>query len=285
MPPRARWTTCPSGGLAGFIVRQGAGYPRIVHEVPWHDRAGWKRDRCSSRTSGWMMARRPGAASSCTWTGRRSRASPSLSLWSNLPATIDARQIADLYRRRWHIEGMFQRLESVLQSELRSLGHPRAALLGFAVAVLKRSVEQAHRERLPEGWEASPLPPGGAGQKPLRGDARRVTGRALARLGRRFGQHTGTAPVGIGAAHQAQPGGHEQAWPQGEKDQRVGRWRHSPCSCLHRPPHQGLEKQKTLISNDAQPSRITRRGCGGQHTTATRSRAGSVRRSNRRLKR
>ncbi|SEJ43094.1 Transposase DDE domain-containing protein, partial [Azotobacter beijerinckii] len=94
-------------------------------------------------------------------------------LWSTLPATIDARQIADLYRRRWHIEGMFQRLESVLQSEIRSLGHPRAALLGFAVEVLKRSVEQAHRERLPEGWEASPLPPGGAGQKPLRGDARR----------------------------------------------------------------------------------------------------------------
>ncbi|NHN79836.1 IS4 family transposase, partial [Azotobacter chroococcum] len=85
-------------------------------------------------------------------------------LWSNLPATIDARQIADLYRRRWRIEGMFQRLESVLQSEIRSLGHPRAALLGFAVsvlacnllAVLKRSVEQAHREQFPEGWEASP---------------------------------------------------------------------------------------------------------------------------------
>ena len=29
---------------------------------------------------------------------------------------------------------MFQRLESVLRSEVRSLGHPRAALLGFAVA-------------------------------------------------------------------------------------------------------------------------------------------------------
>jgi len=29
------------------------------------------------------------------------------------------------------------------------LDHPRAALLGFAVAVFKRSVEQAHREQLP----------------------------------------------------------------------------------------------------------------------------------------
>ncbi|NHN76026.1 hypothetical protein HA520_01775 [Azotobacter chroococcum] len=50
-----------------------------------------------------------------------------------------------------------------MQSKIRSLGHPRAALLGFAVAVLacnllavfKRSVEQADREQLPEGCEVS----------------------------------------------------------------------------------------------------------------------------------
>src|SRR6516225_7230773 len=73
-------------------------------------------------------------------------------LWSNLPATVGAHEIARLYRKRWGIEGMFQRLESVLQSEIRTLGHPRAALLGFTVAVLaynvlatlKRSVETAH---------------------------------------------------------------------------------------------------------------------------------------------
>ena len=83
--------------------------------------------------------------------------------WSNLPDTISAEQIADLYRRRWSIEGMFQRLESVLDSEIASLGSPRVALLGFAsavlaynvLAVLKRSVEQAHRETQPEGWDAS----------------------------------------------------------------------------------------------------------------------------------
>ena len=52
---------------------------------------------------------------------------------------------------------MFQRLESVLNSEVRSLGHPRAALLGFAVAVLahnvlallQRCVEQAHQDQKP----------------------------------------------------------------------------------------------------------------------------------------
>jgi hypothetical protein len=78
-------------------------------------------------------------------------------LWSNLPEGVSALQIARLYRKRWRIEHLFQRLESVLESEIRSLGHPRAALLGFAVAVLaynvvhllKHSVEQAHRQELP----------------------------------------------------------------------------------------------------------------------------------------
>ncbi len=81
-------------------------------------------------------------------------------LWSNLPATVGARQIAELYRKRWRIEGMFQQLESVLHSEISSLGHPRGALLGFATAVLahnvlallQRCVEQAHQQA------AHPLP-------------------------------------------------------------------------------------------------------------------------------
>lgn len=47
---------------------------------------------------------------------------------------------ADLYRRRWRIEGMFQRLELALNSEVRSLGSPRAALLAFSVAVLAYNI-------------------------------------------------------------------------------------------------------------------------------------------------
>lgn len=77
-----------------------------------------------------------------------------ISLWTNLPQDISAATIAELYRKRWKIEGLFQRLEAVLNSELRALGHPRAALLGFAIAVLaynvlavlKRSIEHANRK-------------------------------------------------------------------------------------------------------------------------------------------
>jgi IS4 transposase len=60
---------------------------------------------------------------------------------SNLPrARFSARAIARLYRHRWKIESMFQRLESVLHSEVTTLGHPRAALLAFGVAVLAYNV-------------------------------------------------------------------------------------------------------------------------------------------------
>jgi len=58
----------------------------------------------------------------------------------NLPASLKATTIARLYRRRWSIERMFQWLESVLQSEIRTLGYPRAALFAFSVAILAFNV-------------------------------------------------------------------------------------------------------------------------------------------------
>jgi IS4 transposase len=62
-------------------------------------------------------------------------------LLSNVPAErMCAQQIAQIYRRRWRIESMFQRLESVVASEVRTLGAPRAALLAFGVAVLAYNV-------------------------------------------------------------------------------------------------------------------------------------------------
>jgi hypothetical protein len=75
-------------------------------------------------------------------------------LLTNVPAErMGALEVAGLYRRRWSIESMFGRLESVLQSEVKSLGYPRAALFAFGVsvlaynvlAVLQSAVEAEHR--------------------------------------------------------------------------------------------------------------------------------------------
>ena len=62
---------------------------------------------------------------------------------TNLPSSKSSEEIANLYRRRWSIEGMFQWLESVLHSEVRTLGYPRAALFAFSVAVLAFNVLSA----------------------------------------------------------------------------------------------------------------------------------------------
>ena len=64
-----------------------------------------------------------------------------LRLLTNLPArTFRAARVANLYHRRWSIEGMFQRLEAALHSEVQSLGYPRAALLIFGVAIVAYNV-------------------------------------------------------------------------------------------------------------------------------------------------
>jgi hypothetical protein len=59
---------------------------------------------------------------------------------TNLPASVDAGQIAELYRRRWTIEGAFQELEATLQGELETLAYPKAALFAFAMALVAYNV-------------------------------------------------------------------------------------------------------------------------------------------------
>lgn len=59
-----------------------------------------------------------------------------LAVLTNLPAAVDAAEVATDYLRRWTIEGHFQFLTQSLQCELPGLGRPRAALFGFAMALL-----------------------------------------------------------------------------------------------------------------------------------------------------
>ncbi len=142
---------------AGFIVREHARHPRLVGQGEWREcgrtETGQVREQAIEIAGAHAPWRRIEVAlDTPTEAGERV-----IRLWSNLPEEIGAQRIAELYRTRWRIENMFQRLEAVLHSEIRSLGHPRAALLGFAVAVLahnvlallQRCVEQAHHEQKP----------------------------------------------------------------------------------------------------------------------------------------
>lgn len=61
-------------------------------------------------------------------------------LLTTLPTSVRAAVIAQLYRQRWTIEALFGRLEAALKSEIKTLGHPRAALLAFGTAVVAYNV-------------------------------------------------------------------------------------------------------------------------------------------------
>jgi hypothetical protein len=59
---------------------------------------------------------------------------------TNLPAKVKATKVAELYLKRWKIEGTFHELTVALRCEVDTLGYPKAALLGFSVAVVAYNV-------------------------------------------------------------------------------------------------------------------------------------------------
>jgi hypothetical protein len=74
---------------------------------------------------------------------------------TNLPEeAADALKVAELYRKRWRIEGAFHTLSQTLESEINTLGYPPAALLAFCVglvsfnifATLKAALRSVHGE-------------------------------------------------------------------------------------------------------------------------------------------
>ena len=190
---------------AGFIVREHGRHPRLVGQGAWREcgrtETGQVREQLIE-VAGAPWRRIELTLDTPTEAGERT-----IRLWSNLPEEIGAQQIAALYRTRWRIEGMFQRLESVLHSEIRSLGHPRAALLGFAVAVLahnvlallQRCVEQAHQDRKPS-LEVSTYHLALAYQGQLRRHAHRAAARAVALLQRRS-DRAGRPAAAVGPQH------------------------------------------------------------------------------------
>ena len=59
---------------------------------------------------------------------------------TNLPKKVNAKKIATLYRNRWKIETAFQELTQHLNSEINTLGYPKAALFAFCTALIAYNV-------------------------------------------------------------------------------------------------------------------------------------------------
>jgi hypothetical protein len=67
-------------------------------------------------------------------------------LVTDVPATAaSAAAVARLYRERWTLEEVFQSLATALQTEINTLGYPKAALFGFCVGLAAYNVLAAIR--------------------------------------------------------------------------------------------------------------------------------------------
>ncbi len=69
-------------------------------------------------------------------------------LLTNLPARVDGRRVAELYRRRWTLEGHFDLVKNDLHGEIESLGRPRAALLTMCLALVAANALAVVRQAL-----------------------------------------------------------------------------------------------------------------------------------------
>ncbi len=148
------------GAGAAFIVREHGRYPRLAGQGKWHGcgrtSTGQAREQ-AVRIKDQSGTAVPWRRVELALDQPAEDGDAAIRLWSNLPGETGAGRVAELYRTRWRIEGMFGRLERVRNSEAASLGHPRAALPCFAapvlaynvLALLARCVERAHCQQEP----------------------------------------------------------------------------------------------------------------------------------------
>jgi hypothetical protein len=80
-------------------------------------------------------------------------------LLTNLPARVCGKRIAELYRKRWTLEGHFDFVKNALHGEIESLGRPRAALLMMCLALVAGNALAVVREalRVSQGVELADL--------------------------------------------------------------------------------------------------------------------------------
>ena len=62
-------------------------------------------------------------------------------LLTNLPDDVAAQTVAEVYRKRWTIEGAFHELTETLACEVNTLCYPKAALFAFCVAVAAYNIQ------------------------------------------------------------------------------------------------------------------------------------------------
>jgi hypothetical protein len=127
----------------GFVIRRHAATLSWDRESDW--RAAGRTDR-GTRAEQSIWLTEPGGEELAVRRIRLTLDRPTRDgdgvneVLTNLPAEVAAATVAELYRGRWSVEGLFLRLTTVLKCKVNTLGYPPAALFGFCVALAAGSV-------------------------------------------------------------------------------------------------------------------------------------------------
>jgi hypothetical protein len=154
-------------GTAGrkgfFVIRRHAATLTWERESEWTE-VGRTGTRTLEEQTIWLTE--PGGAELAVRRVRLTLDRPTrdgdgvIEVLTNLPAeAATAAAVAELYRGRWSVEGLFLRLTTVLKCEVNALGYPPAALFGFCVALaagnvyagVKAAVRAAHGAEAADG--------------------------------------------------------------------------------------------------------------------------------------
>lgn len=142
---------CTTGFLFGvarrggsFVIRQHAATLSWERESEWVSAGRTDTGTLAEQTI-WLTE--PGGAELAVRRVRLTLDNPTregdgvIEVLTNLPAEVaTASAVAELYRGRWSVEGLFLRLTTVLKCEVNTLGYPPAALFGFCVALASGNV-------------------------------------------------------------------------------------------------------------------------------------------------
>ena len=162
---------------------------------------------------------------------------------TNLPAKVSATKVAEIYLKRWTIEGAFHELTVALNCEVNTLGYPKAALFGFCVAVaaynvlavLKAALRAVHGETESPGGRVGLLHGAGVGDG-VRGDDDRAARVGVGGVRSDAQPGIGRLPPRMGGQDQpgedqegAAPEAHEDRDPDGSRT-RAHMFRRPGCS-------------------------------------------------------
>ena len=140
---------CTLNFLFGVVERDGCFVVRQHQNMPWEPRETFKK---VGRLEGAMVSEQPIVVRDHEGKELRLRririhldkptrdGDRDVFVLTNLPKKVTAKKIARLYRNRWKIETAFQELTQYLNSEINTLGYPKAALFAFSIALIAYNV-------------------------------------------------------------------------------------------------------------------------------------------------